>query len=379
MRYYIIVGEASGDVHGAKLMEGIKRNDPAAEFRFWGGDRMAAVAGKANMVYHYRDNAFMGFVEVIKHLGVIQRRLKECKHDILAFAPDVVVLIDYGGFNLRIAKFAKSAGIKTFYYIAPKVWAWNDSRVKKIKRYVDELFVILSFEVDYFKQFGIEAHYFGNPIVDEVNARKKSADLEGYKKKYGLDKPFKGRTIALLAGSRQQEIYYNLPIMVALANAMPEDRFVLAGVSWLDSALYEKYLSKSIGNIIRVTDATFETLLTADAAAVTSGTATLEAALVGIPEVVVYRCAPLTFALGRRVVNVKYLSLANLMFDREVLDEYLQENMTVKKIKKGLENIMNEGERRTKLFTDYAELQNIVGEDGSSYLVAEKMVELLKK
>lgn len=379
MRYYIIVGEASGDVHGAKLMEGIKQNDPAAEFRFWGGDRMAVVAGTANMVYHYRDNAFMGFVEVIKHLGVIQRRLKECKRDILAFAPDVVVLIDYGGFNLRIAKFAKSAGIKTFYYIAPKVWAWNDSRVKKIKRYVDELFVILSFEVDYFKQFGIEAHYFGNPIVDEVNARKKSADLEGYKKKYGLDKPFEGRTIALLAGSRQQEIYYNLPIMVALANAMPEDRFVLAGVSWLDSALYEKYLSKSIGNIIRVTDATFETLLTADAAAVTSGTATLEAALVGIPEVVVYRCAPLTFALGRRVVNVKYLSLANLMFDREVLDEYLQENMTVKKIKKGLENIMNEGERRTKLLTDYAELQKIVGEDGSSYLVAEKMVELLRK
>lgn len=379
MKYYMIVGEASGDVHGAKLMEGIKRNDPAAEFRFWGGDRMAAVAGRENMVYHYRDNAFMGFVEVLKHLGTINRRMKECKRDILAFAPDVVILIDYGGFNLRIAKFAKKAGVKTFFYIAPKVWAWNSSRVKKIKRYVDELFVILSFEVDYFKKQGINAHYFGNPIVDEVEARKKSADIEGYKKRYGLDKPFEGQTIALLAGSRRQEIYYNLPVMVDLANAMPETRFMLAGVSWLEDALYEKYLSKSIGNMIRVTDATFEILLTADAAVVTSGTAALEAALVGIPEVVVYRCAPLTFALGRRVVNIKYLSLANLMFDKPLLDEYLQEDMTVKKIKNGLENIMNEGERRTQLLSDYVELQKVVGECGSSYLVAEKMVELLKR
>lgn len=379
MKYYIIVGEASGDVHGAKLMEGILQKDPAAEFRFWGGDRMTAVAGSENRVYHYRDNAFMGFVEVIKHLGVIRRRMKECKHDILAFAPDVVILIDYGGFNLRIAKFAKKAGIKTFYYIAPKVWAWNSSRVKKIKRSVDELFVILSFEVDYFKKYGIEAHYFGNPIVDEVNARKRSADVDGYKKRYGFDKPFEGDTIALLSGSRRQEIQYNLPVMVALANAMPESRFVLAGVSWLEDALYAKYLSKSIGNIIRVTDATFEILLSADAAVVTSGTAALEAALVGIPEVVVYRCAPLTFALGRRVVNVKYLSLANLMFDRAVLDEYLQENMTVEKIKEGLKNIMNEGERRKRLLCDYAELQYLVGEEGSSRLVAEKMVEILTK
>ncbi|MEG2120689.1 MAG: lipid-A-disaccharide synthase [Rikenellaceae bacterium] len=380
MRYYIIVGEASGDVHGSKLMEGLKLGDPNAEFRFWGGDRMAAVGGRENMVYHYRDNAFMGFVEVLKHLGTINRRLEECKNDIKIFNPDVVILIDYAGFNLRIAKFAKKAGIKTFYYIAPKVWAWNASRVKKIRRYVDELFVILSFEVDYFKKRGVNAHYLGNPIIDEVKQRVANADVEGYKHKYGLDKPFKGPyTIALLAGSRQQEIDYNLPFMISLANTMPDSRFILAGVSWLDNSLYEKYLTKSIGNILRVTDFTFETLLVADAAVVTSGTATLETALVGTPEVVVYRCAPLTFALGRRVVRVKYLSLANLIFDRACLDEYLQENMTIKKVKNGLENILNKGERREQLLSDYAKLKTIIGESGSSYRVATEMIKILNK
>lgn len=379
MKYYIIVGEASGDVHGSKLIEGIKQKDAQAEFRFWGGDRMAAVAGRENMVYHYKDNAFMGLVEVIKHLGVLRSRMRECKEDIKSYNPNVVILIDYGGFNLRIAKFTKGIGIKTFFYIAPKVWAWNSSRVKKIKRYVDELFVILSFEVDYFKKRGIEAHYFGNPIVDEVNRRVRSADVVAFREKYNIPSDFPGKTIALLSGSRGQEIYYNLPFMVSLANSMPDARFILAGVSWLDRSLYDKYLVNSIGNITYVVDSTFEALLSSDAAVVTSGTAALETALVGTPEVVVYRCAYLTFAIGRRVVNIKYLSLANLMFDKPLLDEYLQENMTVENVKRGLHDILNEGERRSRLLSDYAELRKVVGEEGSSARVAAKMVELLQE
>ncbi|MBE9487621.1 MAG: lipid-A-disaccharide synthase, partial [Bacteroidetes bacterium] len=374
MKYYIIVGEASGDVHGAKLMKGIKDNDPQAEFRFWGGDRMVEHGGVENLVHHYREQAFMGAVEVIQHLGTIKKRLKECKEDIKNYNPEVVILIDYSGFNLKIAKYVKSIDIKVFYYILPKVWAWNESRIGKLKKYVDELFVILSFEVDYFKKHDLKVHYLGNPIVDEVEDKKRVVrdTLDEFKKNINIQKKEGGYTIALLAGSRKQEIYYNLPFMVKLANSMPESRFLLAGVSWLEREQYEKYLSKSIGNIELLTDKTYEILLSSDGAVVTSGTATLETALLGIPEVVVYKCASITYFLGSFIIRkIHYISLSNLMFKRICIDEFIQSRVKPHLVRKGLLNVIEEGERRKKLLEDYKLLSEMAGKEGSSERVAK--------
>lgn len=278
MKYYLIAGEASGDLHASNLMKGIKEHDSAAEFRYFGGDLMLEQGGA--LVKHYREMAFMGFLEVVKNLGQISKNLKLCKQDILNYKPDAVILVDYPGFNLRIAKFAKQAGFKVFYYIAPKVWAWRESRVNALKKYVDKLIVIFPFEVGYFKRHGIDVIYEGNPLTDSIISSK-SAD---FTEKNNLEsKPI----VALLAGSRKQEINFNLPIMLSLVSKLNDYQFVIAGAPSLDMETYKPYIDNK--NVKVVFGKTYDLLSNSTAALVTSGTATLEAAMLKVPEVVCYR------------------------------------------------------------------------------------------
>ena len=285
MKYYLLAGEPSGDLHGANLIKGLLKADPGAEFRFWGGNLMAAAGGRDNLRKHYRETSFFGIVQVLKNLGTIRRQMRECQADVAEFAPDVLILVDYPGFNMKMARWAKEHGIRTFYYIAPKVWAWREWRVKAIRRYVDRLFIIFPFERTYFPKHGIEPVFEGNPLADAIEARRASLPTpDEFRRRNGLDeRPI----IALLAGSRRGEIRANLPLMALLSKRFPEHQFVVAGVAWIDRALYEQHMAGS--NIRYVCDQTYETLAAAEAAVVTSGTATLETALLGIPEAVVYR------------------------------------------------------------------------------------------
>ena len=262
MKYYLLAGEPSGDLHGANLMKGLLKADPGAEFRFWGGDLMAAAGGKENLRKHYRETSFFGIVQVLKNLGTIRRQMRECQADVAEFAPDVLILVDYPGFNMKMARWAKEHGIRTFYYIAPKVWAWREWRVKAIRRYVDRLFIIFPFERTYFPKHGITPVFEGNPLVDAIEARRATLPTpEEFRRRNSLDqRPI----VALLAGSRRNEIRDNLPLMAALSRKFPERQFVVAGVAWLDRALYEQYTAGS--DIRYVCDQTYETLAAAEAA-----------------------------------------------------------------------------------------------------------------
>ncbi len=376
MRYYIIAGEASGDIHTSKLMEGIKHYDQEATFRFWGGDRMVQVGGAENLVSHYKDSAVMGFVAIAKSIGKLLERIKSCKEDIANYNPDVVILVDYSGFNLRIAKFTKTRGFKTFYYIAPKVWAWNEKRVKKIAKYVDELFVILPFEVEYFAKHNIKAHYFGNPLMDEIEQSKKNvAPKEQFIKNNSLaDKPI----IALLAGSRVKEIELNLPFMSKVAERFPNYQFVIAGVSWLSPELYQKVIDNGATNLTLLTDKTYDILLNSEAAIVTSGTATLETALLGVPEVVCYHTSRFAALMFRLFVKIKFISLVNIILGREAVRELFSSKlMTVDNATKELRAILPNGNKREQLNADYIELKKLVGNSGSSLRSASKIVEIL--
>ena len=374
MRYYIIAGEASGDLHGANLMKGIKNHDPQAEFRFWGGDKMAEVGGKDSLAMHYKQASIMGFVEVLMNLRTIKRHMDYCKRDILAFKPDVIIHIDYPGFNLTIAKFAKRHGFKTFYYIAPKVWAWKESRVKLLRRWVDKLFIIFPFEIEYFRKHGIEGFYAGNPLMDSIAQRRGAIPERGaFFARNGLeDKP----TIALLSGSRSSEIKYNLPVMISASKLLPEYQFVVAGVSWLDKSLYDKYLNGS--NVKIITDQTYELLNHSDGALVTSGTATLETALLGIPQVVCYRFSAISSAIARLLVKIKWVSLVNLVMQRSVVCELLLHNFTAENAAAQLRAVIPGGEKHQKLIDDYAQLRAAIGEDGASDRFAAEMVRILK-
>ena len=376
MRYYVIAGEASGDLHGANLLRGIKDNDPQAVFRFWGGDRMAAVAGKENMVKHYKESSIMGFWEVVANLRKILDLMSLCRRDIEAFAPDLLILIDYAGFNLRMARFAKSRGIRTYYYIAPKVWAWKESRVKKIERYVDKLFVIFPFEVDYFTRRGIETYYFGNPIMDAIEERSRVLSTpERFRRENGLDdRPI----VALLAGSRRNEILYNLPFMVEVAAHFPEYQFLLAGVPWLKKELYESCMKKSAGNVFYLCDKTYEILSHASAAIVTSGTATLETALLGTPELVCYWCNHISAAIAKIFLKLRWVSLVNIIMGREVVRELLYKDMVVSEAVAELRAIMPGGDKHESMMEDFRQLAEAMGEKGASERVAAKMVELLR-
>lgn len=374
MKYYLIAGEPSGDLHGANLILGLRKADPEAQFRFWGGDRMAEAGGKANLRKHYRETSFFGVVQVLKNLGTIRRQMRECQNDIAAFAPDVVILIDYPGFNLKIARWAHKHGLRTFYYIAPKVWASREGRIKGIQRYVDRLFVIFPFECDYFPRHGIDPVFEGNPLVDALEARRGTLPApEEFRRRNGLDsRPI----IALLAGSRRSEIRKNMPLMARLAERFPGHQFVVAGVPWLDRACYEEHMA---GSAIRyVCDQTYETLAAAEAAVVASGTATLETALLGIPEVVVYRLAPIEYYGMPLVVRCPWVSLVNLNLGREAVAEVLQANLDITRAERELRAILPDGERRERMLADFRELRAVIGGPGASERFARRMVELLK-
>lgn len=372
MRYYIIAGEASGDLHGSMLIRGIKQHDSNAEIRFWGGDLMAAEAGAP--VKHYRELAFMGFLEVVLNMKTVLGNIRFCKKDIAAWNPDVVILIDYPGFNFRIAEFAHKSGFTVFYYIAPKVWAWKEGRVKRIQRYVDKLFVIFPFETEYFKRFGIDAFYTGNPLVDSV--AQKLSDVpskEQFCRDHGLDeRPI----ITLLAGSRKQEIAYCLPTMAQLSSEFPEFQVVVAGAPSLTMEDYQPILT---GTAVKVVfGKTYELLALAQAAAVVSGTATLEAALIGTPQVVCYRGSAISISIARRFVKVKFISLVNLIMNREVVKELIQNDFTLDSVAAELRGLLHDGPEREGMLASYSSLRSMLGEPAVANRVAAQMVKELK-
>lgn len=373
MKYYIIAGEASGDLHGANLIKGLKKADPSAEFRFWGGDKMAEAGGSGNLVRHYRESAFMGYAEVISNIRTIFNQISSCKKDIHRYRPDVIILIDYAGFNLKIAEYAKKSGIKVFYYIAPKVWAWKEYRVRKLKKFVDRLFIIFPFEVEYFRRHGIEAIYEGNPLMDAIEAQRPELLPEAeFKRLNGLDeRPL----VALLAGSRKSEITYNLPFMVEVAARFPLYKFVVAGVSWLDRRLYDELLEGT--DISMVQDRTYQLLSVSKAAIVTSGTATLETALLGTPEFVCYRKDAFSIGLIKMLVRIKYISLVNIILNREAVRELIQSDMTVDNAAAELQAILPGGSKEAQIKQDYAELSRLIGGPGASDRFAARVVEIL--
>ncbi len=375
MRYFLVAGEPSGDLHGANLIKGVKEEDSAAEFRFWGGDAMATEGGQSNLLKHYRESSFFGIVEVLRNLGKISAQLEECKRGIMEFKPDVVILIDYPGFNMKIARFAKEQGIKTYYYIAPKVWASRSGRIKAMRRYIDELFIIFPFEQEYFSQRGIKPHFCGNPLTDALEAR--MAALPSKEEFVRSNSLGQRPIIALLAGSRRSEIRANLPLMVSVAREFPEHQFVVAGVSWLDGEEYARWLKGS--DIKLVTDQTYELLRSSEAAVVTSGTATLETALLNIPEVVVYRVRLILQILRPLILHIPYISLVNINLNRESVREVIQNSFDPAPTIEALRKIIEGGEERERMLRDFEELRAIIGDSGASRRFAAKMVELLKR
>lgn len=375
MKYYLLAGEPSGDLHGANLIKGLKKADPEARFRFWGGDLMAEAGGTENLAKHYRETSFFGIVQVLKNLKTIRRQMRECQADVAAYAPDALILVDYPGFNMKMARWAKEHGIRTIYYIAPKVWAWREWRVKNIRRFVDLLLIIFPFERNYFAGKGIKAVFEGNPLEDAIEARRANLPTpEVFRRQNGLDeRPI----VALLAGSRRGEIRDNLPLMARLSERFPAYQFVVAGVHWLDKALYEKYMAGS--SIRYVCDRTYETLATAEAAVVTSGTATLETALLGIPEVVVYRTLWFQVKLQPYVLKVPWVSLVNLNLERESVAEIIQSDLDIARAERELRAILTGGEKRDRMLSDFEELRTVIGGPGASDRFARRIVEFLRR
>ncbi len=379
MKYYVIVGEASGDLHASNLMRALKQADPEADFRFFGGDLMSAVGG--TRVKHYKDLAYMGFIPVLLHLRTIFKNMKECKEDIVRWVPDVVILVDYPGFNLKIAEYIKQhTRIPVYYYISPKIWAWKEYRIKNIKRDVDELFSILPFEIDFFAGHQYPVHYVGNPCVDAVDAYRKEhrEDFKQFVADNGLaEKP----VIALLAGSRKQEIKDNLAMMLEAAAPFTKDyQLVLAGAPGMDPAYYRGYINKEVPVKI-IFGQTYRLLQQAEAALVTSGTATLETALFRVPQVVCYYTpvGKLIAFLRRHILKVKYISLVNLVADKEVVKELVADTMTVLNIRSELEAILYNKVYRNRMLQEYDRIIDMLGPAGASEEAARQMVALLKK
>lgn len=369
MKYYIIAGEASGDMHASNLMKAIRKNDEKANFRVWGGDLMEAAGGK--LVKHYRDLAFMGFVEVIVNLFTILDNITFCKEDILKYKPDVLVLVDYPGFNLRIAKFAKEKGFKVVYYISPQVWAWKKSRVKKIKRDVDKMMVILPFEKDFYAKFGVDVDFVGHPLLDELLIKKVTPKEKFFKDNYLSDKPI----IALLPGSRNQEVSKMLPIMLKVLPDFPDYQFVVGGVSTITLQFYQSIVGDKPVKILN--NKTHNLLQYATAAIVTSGTATLETALEGVPEVVCYKGNKLSFMIAKKIVDVKYISLVNLIMDKLVVHELIQDDLTKENLFAQLNLLLNNKPKQDQIKADYAELKIKLGEKGASERAANIILEVV--
>jgi lipid-A-disaccharide synthase len=355
MRYYIIAGEASGDLHGSNLIKGLQAHDAHTTIRFWGGDEMEKVAGKA--VKHIRDLAFMGFVEVIKHLPTILKNISFCKKDMLDFRPDVVILIDYPGFNFRLFKFLKQHSFKTIYYISPQLWAWKQSRVKKVREFVDRLYVIFPFEVEFYQKHGITAHYFGHPLLDALEVNKIVA---------------REKIIALLPGSRKQEITYLLPEMVKMAKHFPAYHFVIAGMSTHGQVFYQNLIGDAKVKV--EFDSTYALLRKSSAALVTSGTATLETALHFVPQVICYKSNYLSYRIARWLVKgIKFIGIVNLIAGKKIVEELIQQDVNETRLKAELAAILDSPMRAT-ILKDYDELVEKLGNSGSSGRVAEDMV-----
>lgn len=369
MKYYIIAGEASGDLHASNLLKALKEKDSEAEFRFWGGDLMMEVAGK-QPVKHYHDLAFMGFLEVALNLRTILGNIKICKEDIKNYRPDVLILVDYPGFNLRIAEYAKSLGIKVVYYISPQLWAWKEGRVETVKKFVDEMLVILPFEKDFYKKHQVEAHFVGHPLLDAISDLE-PVDIEKFKSENHLNEK---EIIALLPGSRKQEVEKKLEVMLSVCSYFPHYQFVIAGAPSLPKEFYEKYVDE---NVHFVSNKTYDLLRCSKAALVTSGTATLETALLNVPEVVCYKSSRISYEIGKRLVkNIKYISLVNLIMDREVVKELIQNELNTENLVEELKLIL--GEKRQKILNDYDELRQKLGGKGASENAAEIIVNIKK-
>jgi lipid-A-disaccharide synthase len=362
MKYYIIAGEASGDLHGSNLIKEIKKLDPNASIKAWGGDLMQQAG--ASLVKHYRDLAFMGFLEVIKNLPTILQNIRFCKQDIEAWQPDVLVLVDYPGFNLRIAEWAKKNGFKVVYYIAPQVWAWKENRVKKMKLCIDKMFCILPFEKDYFKnKWNWDVTYVGHPLLRVIESFKSTTPLSTDNKK----------VIALLPGSRKQEIIKMLPIMLSVTPHFPGYTFMVAQAPGQDAPFYNRYLM-GYSNVTLIKNSTYELLTIADAALVTSGTATLETALFKVPEVVCYKTSKFSYQIAKRLVKIKFISLVNLIMDKEIVREIIQENLTEQQLTNALRNITENEEHRKEVMNNYQSLHALLaagGEDASAKVAKE--------
>ena len=369
MKYYIIAGEASGDLHGSNLMKSLYKEDKQATIRFWGGDLMKSVGG--TLVSHYKERAFMGFFEVLKNLNKVLVYIKFCKKDIENFKPDVIIFIDNSGFNLRIAKWAKEKGFKTNYYISPQVWASRASRVKSIKRDVDKMFVILPFEKDFYQKYNYDVEFVGHPLIDGIAGRSQT-DVGKFRKEYGLgDKPI----IALLPGSRKQEISKMLTVMLSVVADFSEYQFVIAGAPSQDFSYYKTIIGNK--KVSFINNKTYDLLSVSYAAIVASGTATLETALFKVPQVVCYKGGFISYQIAKRIITLKFISLVNLIMDKEVVKELIQNDFNTTNLKKELAKILSNSYRE-KLFNDYFELEKKLGGKGASDNVAKQIVSDLK-
>jgi len=369
MKYYIIAGEASGDLHASNLIKALKAQDSEAEFRAWGGDLMEAQGAK--LVKHYRDLAFMGFVEVLFNLRTIFRNIRFCKQDLLGWKPDVLILVDYPGFNLRIAEFAHKQGLKVVYYISPQVWAWKKSRVHAIKKHVGKMLVILPFEKDFYAGYNYDVSFVGHPLLDALPTE--IHDEKSFRTENKLSqKPI----VALLPGSRKQEIAKMLHTMLKVVPAFPKYQFVIAGAPSIDTAFYEQIIKDT--GVKLLTNKTQKLLLVAKAALVTSGTATLETALLGVPEVVCYKGSAISYQIARRIIDINYISLVNLIMDKPVVKELIQNEFTAQNVKYELELILENTELRQKMLNDYDQLKSILGKGGASENAATQIREFLK-
>lgn len=363
MKYYFIAGEASGDLHASNLMKALRVVDQNAEFRFWGGDLMEEQGGK--LVKHYRELAFMGFSEVIMNLRTIFRNIKFCKEDIQDFKPDVIIYVDYPGFNMRIAKWAKKEGYQNHYYVSPQIWAWKENRIKKIRRDIDQMYVILPFEEKFYSEkHEFPVHFVGHPLLDAIGTRP-PVDTETFKRNYGLDKR---PVIALLPGSRKQEIEKMLEIMLSITGDFKDYQFVIAGAPSQDSEFYKQFTKGS--NIAVIMNKTYDLLSISYAALVTSGTATLETALFKVPEVVCYKGSFISYHIAKRIINLDYISLVNLIMNREVVKELIQNDFNSKSLKAELNNILKE-DNRVRIFKDYHDLELKLGGSGASMKTAK--------
>ncbi|MBW7840112.1 MAG: lipid-A-disaccharide synthase [Chitinophagaceae bacterium] len=366
MKYYLIAGEASGDLHGSNLIKALRQKDPAADIRCWGGDKMQEAGG--TIVKHIKALAFMGFIEVVRNLRTILRNIKFCKEDILAFRPDVIVFIDYPGFNMRIAKWAKQQGCRTVYYISPQLWAWKEGRVHQIKKYIDRMLVIFPFEKDFYKKWNYEVTYVGHPLVPVVDAFM-AAHPELHPQ---------SEVVALLPGSRKQEIKAKLPIMLEATKEFPTHRFFIGKAPTIDKELYDTYL-QGYPNVALVSE-TYPLLMEASAALVTSGTATLETALFNVPEIVCYRAGRLSYEIGKRLIKLKFICIVNLIMNKEVVKELIQDDLNIRNITAELNLLLHNEDKRKQIMADYQELRALLNYHGNaSQNAAEAIIDFLAK